>query len=113
MNSGVTKRLHDGCAYFDTKKLCLISTPCRNGELDSLVTPTVNEFVCQFSLISNLPLIQLPIAPNTLESGFILHTNEYLLSSNKMYKLVLAEDGNLILFVSFVILKPNKNILSI
>ena len=105
MNSGVTKRLHDGCAYFDTKKLCLISTPCRNGELDSLVKPNVNEFICQFSLISNLPLIQLPIASNTLESGFILHTNEYLLSSNKMYKLVLAEDGNLIILVSLIVLK--------
>lgn len=99
-NSGVSKRLHDGCAFFDTNQLCLKSTPCRNGELDSLVTPTVNEFICQYSLISNLPLIQLPIAPNTLESGFILHTNEYLLSSNKMYKLILAQDGNLIILVS-------------
>ena len=108
MNSGVTKRLHDGCSYFDTKKLCLISTPCRNGELDSLVKPNVNEFICQYSLISNLPLIQLPIAPNTLESGCFIHTNEYLLSSNKMYKLVLAEDGNLIILVSLIILKQKN-----
>ena len=80
--------------------MCLKSTPCRNGELDSLVTLPVNEFICQFSLTSVLPLIQLPMAPDTLESGFLLHTNEYLLSSNKMYKLILAQDGNLIILVS-------------
>jgi hypothetical protein len=74
--------------------------PCRVGERDSVAQPYVKKFICQYNLFKNsIPLVQPPVVPDTLETGFYLHKNEYLLSENKFYKLILLDDGNLVVQV--------------
>ena len=100
-NFNVTGRLHNGCSYFDLQRSCLVNTPCRLGELDSIIQSNVDQFVCQYSVNNSKPLITLPTVFNTLESGFVLHKNEFLLSSNKNYKLILQSNRNLVVLVNF------------
>ncbi len=62
--------------------------------------PYVDNFICQYSLEnSSATLVQPPLVPDTLESGFYIHINEYILSENKIFKLILLDDGNLVVQV--------------
>lgn len=101
-NANVINRIHEGCAVYNIENQCLEDFLCRNGEKDSLVKPNVNASICQYELVNSLSsiAIRIPDSPSTLESGFFLHTNEYILSDNNLYKLILQDDGNLVLYVS-------------
>lgn len=103
-NSYVINRIQEGCGAYNVGRQCFESFLCRNGEKDSLAKPNANGFICQYELVNSSYsiAIQIPAAPSTLETGFSLHTNDYILSDNKLYKLILQEDGNLVLYVSYM-----------
>lgn len=98
-NGGVINRTRYGCAFLNLNQSCLVDVECKLGEIDSQVKPSINQFVCQYSPSESQLIISLPTTLDTLESGFVLHINEFLLSSNKNFKLTIQPDGNLVVLV--------------
>jgi hypothetical protein len=85
---------YDGCIQVDSNQFCLKDAPCRSGEPNAFIATETN-VICQYPVLGlKYPLINLPQAWNTLEDLFVLYENEFLLSNNKLYKLILIR-GNL------------------
>ena len=92
------KWLYNDCVEIRINGFCFNDKPCRTGDLDDS-SESVSSFVCQYELNFKSKTRIIPSIPSTLQDGFHLHENEYLLSSSKVYKLSLLSDGNLVIYV--------------
>lgn len=70
--------------------------PCRANEPEGL-TGGPNAFLCQYDLNPNIK--SFPERYSTLYQEYPLTLNEYLVSENGIYKLLLSNDKNLVLYV--------------
>jgi hypothetical protein len=95
---------YDSCIQVDSNQFCLKDAPCRSGEPNAFIATETN-VICQYPVLSlKFASINLPQAWNTLEDSFVLYENEFLLSNNKLFKLILIRGNLNIVHVKYILI---------